>query len=71
MSESIADIFKSLNNDINSHFKSKYDHIHSNSDREKMYLDYVNNFHSIESFAYYYNISKEYAEWIINQYKNA
>jgi len=71
MSESIADIFKSLNNDINSHFKNKYDHIHSEYDREKMYLDYLNNFLTIESFAYYYNISKEYAKWIINQYKNS
>lgn len=36
----------------------------------KMYLDYVNNFTTVQGFAYYYNITTEKAKNIINVGKN-
>ena len=35
----------------------------------KVYLDYVNNFLSVERFAEYYNISVEFAEALIKENK--
>ena len=36
---------------------------------EKMYLDYVNNFLTVESFSEYYNISEEFAVALIKEGK--
>ena len=36
---------------------------------ENMYLDYVNNFLTVESFSEYYNISEEFAVALIKEGK--
>jgi hypothetical protein len=41
-----------------------------NSMKEQMYLEYVNDFLTVEKFAEYHNISEETAEKIINEVRN-